>query len=155
MTIPSRSMHISTAGHNAVRIMLDLALHADENPVLRQKISERQEISSDYIAHLICRLVKAGLIKSVMGPAGGYTLVRNASDIRIGEIIRAVEGPVQLSYCVKPSPTGLCQRIETCTVHLLWTQLAKLIDDFLNGVTLQDLCEKSTTLEHISTPQTT
>lgn len=149
MTVPSRSLHVTTAGHNAVRIMVDLAIHYTETPVLRQKIAERQEISPDYIAHLICRLNKAGLIKSVMGPAGGYALTRQPAQIQIGEIIRAVEGPVQVSYCIKPSPTGYCPRIETCTVHMLWMQLAKLIDDFLNGITLQDLCDKSTNIEHI------
>ena len=68
-------MHISVGGHHALRIMLDLALHSDETPVLRQKISERQGISPDYIAQICGRLNKGGLLKSTMGPEGGYAFL--------------------------------------------------------------------------------
>ena len=138
-------MKLSTAGHHALRIMMDLALHSGEGPVLRQTISERQQISTDYIAQLFRRLNRAGLIKSVMGPGGGYTLAHPAQDIRVGDVIRAIEGPVATSFCVEPSPAGHCMRKETCTLHNLWLELSKIIDGFLNSYTLQDLCDRSTT----------
>jgi Rrf2 family transcriptional regulator, iron-sulfur cluster assembly transcription factor len=145
-------MRVTTAGHHAVRIMLDLALHDWEAPVLRHDISKRQVISSDYIAQLIRKLNKGGLIKSIMGPAGGYSLAHPASQIRVGDIIRAVEGPIETSYCVSPGPLGFCGRKETCTVHKMWVELSEVIDNYLNGITLQDLCEQSNSLEHINLP---
>jgi Rrf2 family iron-sulfur cluster assembly transcriptional regulator len=143
-------MHITTAGHHAVRIMVDLALHSNNAPVLRQDISDRLLISPDYIAQLFRRLHKASLIDSVMGPGGGYALARGATDIRVGDIVRAVEGPIETRYCVAPGPNGECPRKETCTTHFLWSQLSIVIDNFLNGFTLQYLCDRSSTLNHLA-----
>jgi len=142
-------MHISVGGHHALRIMLDLALHSDETPVLRQKISERQGISPDYIAQICGRLNKGGLLKSTMGPEGGYGLSRPASEIKIGEIICAIEGPLRTSYCIAPGKNSSCTHKETCTAQQLWLQLSQVIDSYLNGITLQDLCDKSEKLDHI------
>ena len=145
-------MHITSAGHDALRIMLDLALHPGEAPILRQDISERQGISSDYIAQLIGRLHNATLVKSVMGPGGGYLLSHPASQIRVGDIIRAIEGPTVLRYCVSPGVKGTCQKQETCLSHSLWVELSVLVDTYLDGVTLQDLCNRSDSLAHSLQP---
>jgi Rrf2 family transcriptional regulator, iron-sulfur cluster assembly transcription factor len=141
-------LHITTAGHDALRIMLDLALHPGEAPILRQDISERQGISSDYIAQLFGRLHKAGLVKSVRAPGGGSLLPHPASQIIVGDIIRAIEGPTELRYCVAPGAQGTCQKRETCLSHSLWVELSVLFDTYLNGVTLQDLCDRSDSLAH-------
>ncbi len=141
-------MHITTAGHDALRIMIDLALHSGESPILRQDISRRQDISSDYIAQLFGRLIKAGLVKSVMGPGGGYLLANPASQIRVGDILRAIEGPTELRYCISPGAKGECLQKETCLSHSLWVELSLLIDTYLDGVTLQDLCDRSGSLSH-------
>jgi Rrf2 family iron-sulfur cluster assembly transcriptional regulator len=130
--------------------MIDLALHRGVAPVLRLDISERQGISSDYIAQLLGRLHKADLVKSVMGPGGGYLLSQPAGQIRVGDIIRAIEGPVELRYCVSPDAKGECRQKETCLSHSLWVELSLLIDTYLDGVTLEDLCNRSGSLAHFS-----
>jgi Rrf2 family iron-sulfur cluster assembly transcriptional regulator len=128
--------------------MIDLALHPGQAPVLRQDISRRQGISNDYIAQLFGRLNKAGLAKSVMGPGGGYLLAHPASQIRLGDIIRSIEGPTELRYCVSPGAKGECLQKETCLSHSLWVELSRLVDTYLDGVTLQDLCDRSGGLSH-------
>lgn len=136
-------MRLSTGGRYALRAMVDLALHADRGPVSRSDITERQGISVHYIEQLFVKLRRAGLIKSVRGPGGGYILARNAEDIRAGDVIRAVEGPIALVYCVEPQNRPPCHRMPRCVTHLLWKRLSKEIAEILDSVTLKDLCEQA------------
>ena len=90
-----------------------------------------------------------------MGPEGGYGLSRVAAEIKIGEIIRAIEGPIQTTYCIAPGKNTSCTRKETCVSHMLWLQLSQVIDSYLNGITLQDLVDKTNNLDHIESFQYT
>ncbi len=138
-------MRMSTRGRYALRAMLDLALHDDEGPVLRHDIATRQEISADYVAQLFQRLCAAGLVKGVKGPGGGYQLAHDPSTIRVGDIVRAVEGPISPVQCTTPSLGGQpsCRRAEGCTTRLLWVRLAEVIDQFLDTITLKELCDQA------------
>ena len=142
-------MLISTGSHHAIRIMLDLALHCDEAPIIRQAISDRQGISPDYIAQICGRLNKAGLLKSTMGPEGGYGLSRPVSEISVGEIIHAIEGPPPTVYCIAPGKHLECLQRENCTTQKFLVQLSQVIESFINSVTLEDLCDQSEKLEHV------
>ena len=142
-------MSLSIGSHHAIRIMLDLALHSDETPVFRHTISERQGISPDYIAQICRRLIKSGLLRSTMGPEGGYGLSKPASEIKIGEIIHSIEGPPPTSYCIAPGKGITCVGKENCTTHCFFLQLAQVNESYMNSVTLQDLCGQSEKLEHI------
>ena len=133
-------MRISTRGRYALRAMIDLALHTDEGTVSRQDIAERQAISSDYVAQLFRRLHAAGLVEGVKGPGGGYRLVRDAASIRAGDVVRAVEGPVALVHCVTPGDEPSCNRVDHCATRLLWKRLSETVTEFLDSITLQDLC---------------
>ena len=136
-------MQISTKGRYALRAMIDLGLHMDQAPVLRKDIAERQEISLHYIAQLFVELRKAGLIESVKGPGGGYVLAQDADKIRVGDIIRAVEGPIALVQCVGPNPEDACQRMDGCAAYLLWKRLSETIEEVLDSVTLKALCDQA------------
>lgn len=140
-------IRISTRGRYALRALVDLALHADEGPVARQDIAARQDISADYVAQLFRLLHEAGLVEGVKGPGGGYRLTRDASAIRAGDVLRAVEGPVAVVHCVLPSDEPSCNRVDRCVTYLLWRRLSAVISDFLNSVTLQDLCDEARQLE--------
>jgi Rrf2 family protein len=122
--------------------MIDLALHAN-GPVPRSDIAERQEISAHYIEQLLVKLRRAGLVKSVKGPGGGYTLAQSADQIRAGDIIRTVEGPIALVRCVDPQHGVACHRVDRCVTHLLWKRLSDKVAEVLDSVTLKDLCEQS------------
>jgi len=136
-------MRISTKGRYALRAMIDLGLHIDQGPVLRRDIAERQEISSHYIGQLFVKLRKAGFIESVKGPGGGYVLAQDADKIRAGDIIRTVEGPIALVHCVGPKPENACHRTDGCVTYLLWKRLSKTIEEVLDSVTLENLCDQA------------
>jgi Rrf2 family protein len=122
--------------------MIDVALHMDQGPVLRRDIAKRQEISSDYIGQLFVELRKAGFVKSVKGPGGGYVLAHDADKIRAGDIIRTVEGPIALVQCVGPNPEKACHRMDDCVTYLLWKKLSKTVEEVLDSITLKDLLDQ-------------
>ncbi len=122
--------------------MADIALHGGESAVPRVDIARRQGISAAYIAQLFRKLERAGLVQGVKGPAGGYRLTRPPAQITVGEIVRAVEGPIALVHCVAPGGETRCRRAERCVARRLWQQVSATIADVLDGVTLQDLCNQ-------------
>jgi len=146
-------MRMSTRGRYALRAMLDLALHDDEGPVLRHDIATRQEISADYVAQLFQHLCVEGLVKGVKGPGGGYRLARDPSAIRVGDIVRAVEGPIAAVQCATATLgcQSTCHRAEGCTTRLVWTRLSEVIAQFLDAITLKELCDQTRQLKPVST----
>ena len=140
-------IHISTRGRYALRAMVDLALHSDDDPVARRDIAERQGISADYVAQLFRQLGEADLLEGVKGPGGGYRLARDATEIRAGDVVRAVEGPLALVHCVVQEDEIPCKRVDRCATHLLWKRLSQVMTEFLDSVTLQDLCDEARKLQ--------
>jgi Rrf2 family protein len=136
-------MRLTTTGRYALRAMVDLALHNGQAPVLRRDIAERQEISSDYLAQLLGKLKRAGLVESVLGPGGGYVLARDAADISAGDVLRAVDEPISPVYCVDPDSEEACHRADGCPTHWLWARLGQVVSQVLDSVTLVELCEQS------------
>jgi Rrf2 family cysteine metabolism transcriptional repressor len=134
-------MRISTRGRYALRAMVD------DGPVSRHGIAVRQEISADYVAQLFRRLRAAGLVDGVKGPGGGYRLARDAATIRVGDVVRAVEGPIAAVECTIPSDEPSCNRADRCVTHLLWKGLSGAMAEFLDSVTLKDLCDQAQQLE--------
>jgi Rrf2 family protein len=121
--------------------MVDLASRADQCPIQRVTIAERQEISDQYLAQLFARLRRAGLIKSTRGPGGGYTLALSADRITAGDVLRAVEEKLEPVFCVEDDPQTSCPRVSDCSTHELWTRLGVAINHVLDSVTLADLCQ--------------
>lgn len=140
-------IRVSTRGRYALRALVDLALHASEEPVSRQAIAERQAISADYVAQLFRRLHAAGLVDGVKGPGGGYRLAREPAAISAGDVIRAVEGPVAVVHCTLPGHERSCNRVDRCVTRLLWKRLSSSMTEFLESVTLKDLCDQARRLQ--------
>ncbi len=136
-------MRMSTRGRYALRAMLDLALHDDEGPVLRHDIATRQELSADYVAQLFQHLCAVGLAKGIKGPGGGYRLARDPAAIRVGDIVRAVEGPIAAVECAALGSQPTCRRAEGCTTRLLWVRLSEVMAQFLDAVSLKELCDQA------------
>lgn len=133
-------MRISTKGEYGIRAMLELALHYREGPMALGRIAERQAISEPYLEQLIAGLRKAGLVTSVRGAQGGYELTRDPEAIPIGEIIRALEGPITPMECLSEEPESLgCENSERCATRLLWRKLQASINEVLDTTTLGDL----------------
>lgn len=135
-------MRMSTKGRYAVMAMGDLATHANGRPVALADIADRQEISLSYLEQLFGKLRKGGLVKSVRGPGGGYLLSRDRHDIRIADIILAVDEPIQTTRCSPGSASGCHNHKGRCLTHDLWEELSNQIYLYLSSVTLGDVCER-------------
>lgn len=133
-------MKLTTKGRYAVMAMADLARHGTGKPVALADIAERQEISLSYLEQLFAKLRRGDLVKSVRGPGGGYLLARIADEIRISDVILAVDEPIKATRCELGSPKGcLGQSSSRCITHDLWEELSHQIQVFLSSVSLGDV----------------
>lgn len=133
-------MKISTKGRYALRLMLDLALDTSGEPVRIKDIAARQEISDKYLEQIISILNKAGYVRSIRGPQGGYRLAREPKQYTVGMILRLTEGPLAPVSCLEDE-TNQCRRQEKCVTLRLWKQLYEAIGGVVDKVTLADLVE--------------
>jgi Rrf2 family protein len=124
--------------------MYDLALHYGTAPVAGKTIAERQNISLPYLEQLMTSLRRSGLVRSVRGPHGGYVLARHPSSIKVGEIIRSLEGPIEITYCVGQTNRSVkCLKAEGCVSQILLRKLNVQIGAALDSTTLSDLCTEA------------
>ena len=136
-------MRLSTKGRYAVMAMADLAAHeAGAKPVSLADIAQRQEISLSYLEQLFAKLRRGGLVKSVRGPGGGYRLSRASAELRIADIILAVDEPITATRCQVGSTKGCTGTGARCVTHDLWEELGRQIQVFLSSVSLADVVEK-------------
>ena len=133
-------LKLSTKGQYGVRAMFEIARGYPENPVTIKEISERQDVSVAYLEQILNKLRRAGLIKSVKGPGGGYLLAAGPDKISIAVILKELEGPVAITSCLDPEEG--CARVEGCVTHLLWRSLGAKIEAFLETITLKNLIEQ-------------
>ena len=137
-------MRLSTKGRYAVTAMMDLAIHRDSGPVTLAAISQCQAISLSYLEQLFSRLRRRGLVSSVRGPGGGYSLGRDVHEIYVGEVINAVDEKVDTTLCRGETN---CQDNSRCLTHDLWQDLSARIQDYLNGISLHELMNSRGVLE--------
>ena len=133
-------MILSTKGRYAVMAMVDLAIQPQSKPVGLAAIAERQEIPLNYLEQIFARLKKAGLVKSVRGPGGGYTLARAAELMSVADIMLASEEPMQMTRCNGNKHEGCMAPKTRCLTHDLWEGLSAQISHYLETVTLADVC---------------
>lgn len=131
-------MLVTTKGRYAMRLMVYIASFPDRRVSLRE-VSENEDISLKYLEQLAHDLMKAGLLTSVRGHGGGYTLAHDAADISTGEILRATEGSTSPVACPALENGGSCARETKCTTVDFWAGLDDAIDNYVNHVTLADL----------------
>lgn len=122
--------------------MVDLSCNNTGRPVSLADIADRQQISLSYLEQLFGKLRRSGLVRSVRGPGGGYLLSRHANDIRVSDIILAVDEPITATRCHPGSPEGCRENKSRCLTHDLWEELSNQIHLYLNSVTVEDICEK-------------
>lgn len=139
-------MKISTRGRYALRFMLDLAQHNSGEYIALKDVSSRQNISIKYLEQITSLLSKFGLLISVRGPQGGYKLAKAPSEYKIGEILRITEGNLAPVACLE-TPVNTCEKKETCKTLALWTGLAKVVNEYLDGITLENLSLENTDVE--------
>ena len=135
-------MKLTTKGRYAVMAMADLATNEDTKPISLSEIAIRQNISLSYLEQLFQKLKNNNLVKSVKGPQGGYVLGKKAKDIKLSNIIFAVDEEVKTLNCKKDSKKGCGGRSVKCITHNLWDDLEKHINGFFESKNLNDLVAK-------------
>lgn len=133
-------MKLSTKGQYGTRALLDLALHETDEPVPLKDIAQRQQIPLQYLEHLITPLITAGIIRSIRGAKGGIMLAKTPEEIRLNEVIQALEGPIGPTECL--NNPGVCDRSASCVTRDVWDELKKAMEGVLEGTTLQDLADR-------------
>ncbi|MDR1651212.1 MAG: Rrf2 family transcriptional regulator [Synergistaceae bacterium] len=139
-------MKISTKGRYALRVMVDLAIHDTGEFIPLKNVSSRQEITIKYLEQIIPMLSRAGYLKSSRGKDGGYRLAGSSRDYKVGDILRTVEGDLSPVACMVDDPNR-CPRSGWCPTLPMWEGLNKVINDYLDGITLEDLVNQSHNIE--------
>ena len=131
-------MRLTTKGRFAVTAMIDLAMQHGTEPVTIAEISQRQKISLSYLEQLFAKLRRRGLVDSVRGPGGGYSLAKDMAQVSVADIILAVDEPIDATQCAGKEN---CQDDKKCITHDLWAKLNEHILSYLVAVTLRQLVD--------------
>lgn len=135
-------MKLSTKGEYAARAVMDIASHYAEGPVKIRDVAERQEIPLKYLESILLALKRAGVLRSKRGPGGGYYLARPAEEITVGEVIRAMDGPLAPIGCVSVSAYEFCSREGICGLKTVWQEVRDAIADILDNTTFAEVCRR-------------
>ncbi|HUV86354.1 MAG TPA: Rrf2 family transcriptional regulator [bacterium] len=148
---------MSTRGRFGLRALLHLAENDNDTPVSVSALAREMAVSADYLMQLFVKLRRAGLIKSIRGPRGGFVLSRAPAKITVGDIVRAVEGPIGVAPCIAPEPCyggrgrrrskALCPKRDSCAARVVWQQLSAEIEDFLDNTDLRQVLTEAQRLQ--------
>ncbi|MGN1169576.1 MAG: RrF2 family transcriptional regulator [Acutalibacteraceae bacterium] len=131
-------MKISTKGRYALRMMLDLAEHQNDGYVALKDIAQRQNVSKKYLEQIVPILNKSDILRTNRGFQGGYRLAKSPDKYTVGEILRVTEGSLSPVACLDHEPIE-CERSAECPTLPVWQGLYKVINEYLDSVTLQDI----------------
>ncbi|MCQ2591054.1 MAG: Rrf2 family transcriptional regulator [Treponema sp.] len=134
-------MIVSTRGRYALRVLIDMAEHMNDERIPLKEIAERQEISQKYIESIMTLLSKNGIVDGVHGKGGGYKLNRTPEEYKVGDILRITEGTLAPVMCLEKGAAP-CQKKEKCRTLPLWSKLDDLIENYLDSVSLKDLMKE-------------
>ncbi len=134
-------MMVSTRGRYALRVMIDLAEHSNGKYMAMKSVAERQEISLKYLEKILRLLVSANLVEGVHGKGGGYRLTRPPQGYSVHEILKLTEGSLAPVACLECGAEE-CKRAGECRTLPMWTELNRLVNGYLENITLADLMKK-------------
>ena len=147
-------MRLSTKGRYGVRAMLDLAIHEAIGPVSIKNISQREGISVNYLEQIFNQLRRAGLVRSIRGPGGGFLLARPSKEVTAMDIIKALKVPVVPVFCVdEEDEISQCERMDSCVSRLLWQRLGEKIKEILKATSLEDLLIEARRISKLPQPE--
>ncbi len=140
-------MKISTKGRYAIRVMIDLAEHNNGEFITLMDVAQRQEISEKYLEAIVSILSKNDLLISLRGKGGGYKLAKAPEKYTVGSILKLTEGSLAPVACLEKKPNS-CSRASACKTVEMWEGLNKLIDDYLENITIADLLDENNFSDH-------
>ena len=132
---------ISTRGRYALRMMLDLAANQADGYVALKDVAARQGISKKYLEQIIPVLNRAGLLQTARGVQGGYRLTRRPEEYTLGDVLRATEATLASVACLEAGAES-CTRQGDCLTYPVWLGLDKVVNDYLDSITLQDILDR-------------
>ncbi len=138
-------MKISTKGRYALRMLLDLAEHQNEGYIALKDIAERQNISKKYLEQIVAIFNRSDILKTNRGYQGGYMLAKSPDKYTVGMILRLTEGSLAPVACLDQEPNE-CERSTECATLPVWEGLYKVITEYLDGITLQDIIDQQKSL---------
>ncbi len=134
------AFHVSSRSEYGMRLMVDLTKHFGAGPVSLHAVAEREDLPEAYLEQLAAALRVAGLVKGKRGAGGGYVLSRPPTEIRAGDVIRALDGPIAPQICsAEGFPVVNCVREPFCDTHVVWQRLRDSMIAALDGITLASL----------------
>lgn len=139
-------MKISTKGRYALRLLIDLAQNGSEGFVALKDISERQGVSKKYLEQIVPILNRSNILITGRGYQGGYKLAKKPAEYTVGDILRLTEGNLAPVSCLEQTPNR-CERCRECITLPIWEGLHKTINEYLDGITLQDILDRQKELD--------
>lgn len=139
-------MKVSTKSRYGVAAMVDIAEHFGKGPVALRSVAERQQVSEHYLEQLMSNLRNAGFVRSIRGSQGGYVLAKKPADITVGDIVRAMEGPIAPVDCLlaeKGLNNPYCGKSGDCIRRNIWLKMGESITEALDSISLESLCKES------------
>lgn len=134
-------MKISTKGRYALRMLVDLAEHKDDGYIALKDIAERQGVSKKYLEQIVPILNRSDILKTNRGYQGGYMLAKSPDKYTVGDVLRLTEGSLSPVACGEQDPVE-CPRSGECPTLMIWQGLSKVISEYLDSITLQDILDK-------------
>ncbi len=135
-------MNFTAKEDYGIRAVLDIATNRAHAPIQAREIAARQHIPEQFLEQVLATLRRAGVVRSTRGAAGGYDLAKPAHQTTVGEIIRALSGPIVPVQCVNEDDFAKCDSQGSCTVSIFWCNLKQAIESVVDGTTVQDLVDK-------------
>jgi Rrf2 family cysteine metabolism transcriptional repressor len=143
-------MKISTKIRYGTRAMVDLASHYGEGPIELKEIAKKENISLKYLEQVIIPLRSAGLVKSVRGSKGGYSLAKSPSQIFLYDLVEILEGPVNLIECLRDPKA--CQKSPFCVTRDIWMEVSEAICTIFHSITLEEMVNRKRVKEGLIPP---
>ena len=134
-------MIVSTKGRYALRVMVSFAQRGGEEYIPLKEIAEKEGISQKYLESIMTVLSKAGFVDAVHGKGGGYRLNRTPGEYTVGSILKLTEGSLSAVSCTAQGAAA-CSRSECCNALPMWEKLDRMIDEFFEGITIEDLLKE-------------
>lgn len=140
-------MKLSTKGRYGLRALIDLAKYSEIEPVSINSIAVRQGISERYLEQLMTLLKKAGLVRSIRGAGGGYVLAKDAGEISVGDVLRALEGKLEPVECAAFHEEEGCAAADGCVTKYVWQKINESINQTVDEIRLDTLILESKKLD--------
>jgi Rrf2 family protein len=135
-------MRITYKGDYALKTILDLSLHYGNSPVTIHDLAKRADMPIKFLEQILLDLKRGGFVESRRGKIGGYLLARPPSRIKLGEVIRFIDGPIEPIACVDKKYKG-CNDISGCVFRDIWHKITESTSSIINNITFEDLAKKS------------